>query len=143
MEVEMRILVVDDEIASRRKLETIMREFGQCVAVETGTQALAAFKEAWELWRPFDVITLDVSMPGMDGTEVLNQIREMEKTKRVEKDKTATVFMVTAQSNKDTVVTSLQAGCDDYIKKPFKKEMILDKLKKRGFGHHPGWQANG
>lgn len=139
----MRILVVDDEIASRRKLETIMGEFGQCVAVETGTQALTAFKEAWELWRPFDVITLDVSMPEMDGMEVLNRIREMEKTKRVEKDKTATVFMVTAQSNKDTVVTSLEAGCDDYIKKPFKKEMILDKLKKRGFGHHPGLLAKG
>ncbi len=62
----MRVLVVDDEVVSRKKMEKIMGTFGQCVAVDCGEAALKAFGDAMAKGRSFDLITLDVSMPQMD-----------------------------------------------------------------------------
>jgi len=83
-------------------------------------------------WTPFDLITLDVSMPEMDGTEVLYIIREIEKTMKIPKENQVKILMVTSHSDKDTVIASVQAGCDDYIVKPFDREVIINKLKKIG-----------
>jgi two-component system chemotaxis response regulator CheY len=131
----MRILIVDDENAARKKLSTIMESLGDCEAVETGKAAVEAFKRALESGTPFDLVTLDVSMPEMDGTEVLYEMREVEKKKNIPKDKRAKIFMVSSYSDKDTVITSVQAGCDDYIKKPFKRDYILGKIRKCSLGH--------
>ena len=130
----MKILVVDDDVVIRKKLGAIMESFGQCKTVESGKAAIEAFSKAWDQWAPFDLITLDISMPDMDGTIVLYSIRDMEREKKVREDKKAKIFMVTGSSDKDTVVTSIQAGCDDYITKPFKKDLILEKIRNCGLG---------
>jgi two-component system chemotaxis response regulator CheY len=124
----MKILVVDDESVSRRKMQQIMKSFGDCVAVASGAEAVAAFKEAWDRWAPFDVITLDVCMPDMDGTEVLFEIRRMEAAHDVFAQNRVKIIMVTAQSDKSTVVTSIQAGCDDYVIKPFDPDTVHKKV---------------
>lgn len=126
----MKILVADDEIVSRRKMERIMKNFGECVAVASGVEALAAFKEAWDHWAPFTLITLDISMPEMDGTETLLKLRDMEVSNQVPTENRAKVMMVTARSDISTVVTSIQAGCDDYIVKPFDADTVSKKLTK-------------
>ena len=82
----MRILVVDDEIVSRKKMQIIMEGIGECEAVESGAAALGAFEKAWENLAPFDLISLDISMPDMDGTEVLYKIRGKEKDKKISKE---------------------------------------------------------
>lgn len=132
----MRVLIVDDELVSRTKMLKIMECFGECESVENGSEAMTAFTNAWENWRPFNLITLDVSMPGMDGTEVAARIREIEHAKNVSEEKRAKILMVTGHSDKGTVYTSLQAGCNDYILKPFSKETIIKKLRKIGFKVH-------
>jgi two-component system chemotaxis response regulator CheY len=124
----MKILVVDDEPVSRRMLERIMQTFGDCSSVASGGEAIAAFEAAWASWAPFDLITLDVSMPEMDGTETLSQIRQRENAKHVPNDKRVKVVMVTARSDKPTVLTAIQAGCNDYITKPLQRETIAKKL---------------
>ena len=128
----MKILVVDDELVSRKKMQKIMDSLGECEPVESGSSAISAFKTAWENGRPFDLITLDVSMPEMDGTEVLYEIREIEKEKKVPRDKQVKIMMVTSHSDKETVTTSIQAGCDDYIIKPFERKTVIEKLEKIG-----------
>jgi len=110
-----------------------MESLGECEAVESGSAAIAAFKKAWETWMPFDLITLDITMPEMDGTEVLYAIREIEKEKKIPIEKQVKILMATSHSDKDTVITSIQAGCDDYIVKPFDREVIIKKLEKLGF----------
>jgi len=110
-----------------------MEGLGECVAVESGQAALKEFKKAWENLVPFDLITLDVSMPKMDGTEVLYEVREIEKIKKIPKEKLAKILMVTSHSDKGTIFTCIQAQCNDYILKPFKKEMVLKKIEKLGF----------
>lgn len=129
----MRVLVVDDELVSRNKMLKIMGNFGECVTVDNGKAAIKAFKEAWEIREPFDLATLDISMPGMDGTEVLYEIRKIEKAKKIPKEKHIKILMVTSHADRDTVITCIQAECDDYIVKPFNKEVVLGKIKKLGF----------
>ncbi len=128
----MRVLVVDDELVSRKKMEKIMGTFGECVAAESGKAALNAFEAAIEKGEPLDLITLDVSMPHMDGTEVLYEIREIEKQRNIPKGSQSKVIMVTAQSDRDTVITCIQAGCDSYITKPFDRAIIAKKLAELG-----------
>ena len=128
----MRVLVVDDELVSRKKMEKIMIAFGECVAVESGADALKMIEEAIGKGVPFDLVTLDVSMPEMDGTEVMYEIRAIEKNRNIPKENRSKVLMVTGQSDKDTIITCVQAGCDGYVVKPFDKTTIAEKLKKLG-----------
>ncbi len=129
----MKILIVDDELVSRKKMEKIMGNFGECEVAENGQWATAAFKTAYQSGTPFDLVTLDVEMPGKDGTEVLFELREIEEEFVVPRHLQAKVLMVTAHSDKDTVITSIQAGCDDYVVKPFNRETVVEKLNKLGF----------
>ena len=132
----MKILVVDDEMVSREKMKMIMSHFGECDSVENGADALEKFVGAWSSWTPFDLISLDVQMPEMDGVAVLNRIRGMEREKNVPESKRVKVIMVTALSDKDTLMTSIQAGCNDYVVKPFDKGLVAKKLSKLGFPVH-------
>jgi len=129
----MKILVVDDEMVSREKMKMIMGHFGQCEAVENGADAVEKFVGAWGGWSPYDLISLDVQMPEMDGVEVLNRIRGMEREKNVPESKRVKIMMVTARSDKDTIMNSIQAGCNDYVVKPFDKTIVAKKLIKMGF----------
>lgn len=129
----MRALVVDDEVVSRSKLQKIMERFGHCDAADGGSAALEAFRSALEKKEPYDLVTLDVAMPEMDGTRVLNEMRKVEQDLRVDKSQRVKVVMVTAHADKDTVITCIQAGCDEYIKKPFDRETISQKLQHLGF----------
>jgi HD-like signal output (HDOD) protein/CheY-like chemotaxis protein len=124
----MRILVVDDEMVSRTKMETLMHTFGECKTAVDGFQAIAMYTSAYTDGTPYHLVMLDIEMPDMKGTEVLHHIRDVESqgTHR------AVVLMVTAQAAKELVLTSIQSGCDDYITKPFNINIIRNKLKKYG-----------
>lgn len=64
------------------------------------------------------------------------QMPEMEREKNVPESKRAKVVMVTALSDKDTIMTSIQAGCNEYVVKPFDKAIVAKKLTKLGFHVH-------
>ena len=129
----MKILVVDDELVSRKKMETILDKFGPCTGIATGTQALALFSRALDKGEGFELITLDISLPDMRGTEVLSRLREIEQEHNVREDGKAKVLMVTSHADQETVLLSIVAGCDDYIIKPFSKETMDEKIRKIGF----------
>ena len=126
----MKTLVVDDELVSRKKMQKIMVNLGECEEVESGSAAITAFKKALENRTPFDLITLDIAMPEIDGIEVLFEIREIEKEKKIPREKQVKILMVTAHSDRDNIITCIQAGCNDYIVKPFDREMVIEKFEK-------------
>jgi putative nucleotidyltransferase with HDIG domain len=128
----MKILVVDDEIVSRMLMKKIMESFGRCTEADSGQRALALFHESEETGAPFDLITMDISMPEMDGTQALQKIREFEETNNVPMESRMKVFMVTAHSDKNTIISCLKSGCNDYIMKPFSKRTIIKKLLENG-----------
>lgn len=129
----MKILVVDDEIVSRKKMEKIMEDFGECRVVDSGTAAVDSFNEAWSFGIPYDLILLDISMPDMSGIEVLNKIRQMEKEKALAKSHCVKIMMVTTHSDKEIVVDCMKSGCNNYIVKPFDRDRVLDKLSSIGY----------
>jgi HD-like signal output (HDOD) protein/FixJ family two-component response regulator len=128
----MRILIVDDEMVSRTKLELIMENFGDCSTAGQGDDALAAFIAAHQDDDPFNLIMLDINLPGMDGIQLLSAIRNAEKELDVEASRKAKILMTTSYRDKDRIVASVQSGCDDYIGKPFDLDLIRNKLRKFG-----------
>ena len=75
----MRILIVEDDFASRKFMMNFMSAYGDCDGTVDGMEAVEAYMMALEDEQPYDLICLDVMMPVMDGYQVLNTIRNMEK----------------------------------------------------------------
>ncbi|WP_405016006.1 response regulator transcription factor [Kitasatospora sp. NBC_00070] len=112
-----RVLVVDDDAAIRRSLERGLRLSGFTVrTAESGADALRLLAEA----AP-DVLVLDVSMPGLSGTEVCRGLR-------AGGDETP-VLMLSALDELADRVSGLQAGADDYLVKPFALEELVLRLR--------------
>ncbi len=128
----MRVLVVDDELVSLKKMQKIMESIAECQTADCGKDAIDVFRAGYRNGAPFDVVTLDVSMPEMDGTEVLLEMRAIEEDCKVSRENGCKIMMVTSHSDKDTVITCVQAGCNDYIAKPFDRETVLKKLADNG-----------
>lgn len=128
----MRILIVDDNSNNTKLLEAILTPYGECESVEGGKEAILAFEKAWNDWRPFSFIFLDIMMPEMDGEQVLANIRELEQNKNINHHHRAKIVMVSAHSDEELFSRCVQSGCEDYIVKPFDKDTIFKKLIKLG-----------
>lgn len=115
----MKILIADDELVSRIKLDRFIRNLGHETLVATdGT-------EAWEIWkneRPRMVIT-DWMMPGINGIDLCSKIRDTEGSQYT------FIIMVTSKGEVDDIVLSISAGADDFIRKPFVKEELRVRIK--------------
>ena len=133
-----KILVVDDDHISRLKMQAIMEDFGECHVAKRGGDALKLFKKAFDGHVPFDLITLDIAMPDMDGTEVLYAIREKENKNKISKQDQVKIIMVTSHSDKGHLMTCIQSGCNDFIVKPFDVNSIIKKIDRIGRGNFPG-----
>ncbi|MEK7839167.1 MAG: response regulator, partial [candidate division NC10 bacterium] len=108
-----RVLVADDEDGLRWVLERGFRSAGYDVtAVKDGT---AALREAEA--QPFDLVIVDVRMPGMDGLTLLGHLR----TLRPE----AQVVIMTAHGTMETAIQAMQRGAYDYLAKPFDLDEVL------------------
>jgi two-component system, NtrC family, nitrogen regulation response regulator GlnG len=111
--IKTRLLIADDEDGLRWVLEKGLRQAGyDVVAVKDGDSALRAFET-----EPFDLVFLDVRMPGVDGLTVLARLREMRAD--------ACVIVITAHGTMDTAIQAMQRGAYDYLAKPFDLDEVL------------------
>lgn len=126
----MKALIVDDVEINRDMLAFFLEGRSSVVCAESGEEALKLVEEALGADDYFDLICMDISMPGMDGHEALKRIRAMESECG---NMRATVFMVTASSSPDDMFDALvQGGCDDYLTKPLMQQSFSDLLSKHG-----------
>lgn len=117
-DVDSTILIVDDEYAGRETLQSILEGEGyQLQMAENGLQAI-------EKARKFlpDVILLDVMMPGMTGFETCRRIRSDPEISEIP------IIVLTALDDRDSLLTALQAGADDFISKPFDRHELRARL---------------
>ena len=110
------IMVVDDELAIRVLLERMLEPEGyEVILAADGSSALTML----EKHRP-DLVILDISMPGLNGFQVLERIRQCSDVP---------VIMLTGKSEVTTLGNALSLGADDYVKKPFSTRELLARIK--------------
>ena len=126
----MKILIVDDDPATSKSFEELPMDISECHALRRGDAAVRAVKNALKHRDPFDLITIDITLPDMDGGKVALEIRNLEKKVEVPKEKSAFIMIITAQADEGTVRTSFSAGCNAFVVKPFKNETIINAIAK-------------
>lgn len=113
----MRILIVEDDRRLAHQLKKGMEELGYAVAVASdGAEGLEAAKRG-----EFDVLVLDVMLPGLDGFSIVRRLRAAKRA--------TPILLLTARDAVDDVVTGLDAGADDYLTKPFSFKILLARLR--------------
>lgn len=112
------LLIVDDNEPNRELLRHCFQEEGYSVSLsKDGQEALAVLQQ-----QPFDLVLLDVAMPGLDGFEVLKVIRESRSATELP------IIMATASDHSDDIVFALKLGANDYVTKPFDFPVVLARV---------------
>jgi two-component system chemotaxis response regulator CheY len=121
VDLNMKVLVVDDFATMRRILRNILKQIGfkNIIEADDGKSALKELKK-----EKVDLILCDWNMPEMSGIELLKNIRSDNELKGIP------FVMVTAESQKDNIVDAVKSGVSNYIVKPFTAETIAEKLNK-------------
>ncbi|HEX6923403.1 MAG TPA: response regulator [Bacillales bacterium] len=114
-----KILIVDDAAFMRMMIKDILTKNGFEIAGEAsdGNEAVEKFKET----NP-DLVTLDITMPEVDGLTALKEIKKL--------DANAKVIMCSAMGQQAMVIDAIQAGAKDFIVKPFQAERVIEAIQK-------------
>lgn len=114
-----KVLIVDDAAFMRMMLKDILTKNGYEVVgeAENGAKAVEKYKEVTP-----DLVTMDITMPEMDGISALKNIRSI--------DSNAKVVMCSAMGQQAMVIEEIQAGARDFIVKPFQADRVLEAVKK-------------
>ena len=121
----MRILIAEDDFASRKVILKFLSEYGECDVTVDGMEAIDAFMMALEDGDPYDLICLDVMMPIMDGYQALKNIRDIESEHNIPEEEMVKIIMTTALNEQKNVKKAFELGCTVYCAKP----IDMDKLK--------------
>ena len=115
-----RILIVDDALFMRTMLRGILEKAGHTIVAEAsnGREGLEQYKKT----HP-DLVTMDITMPEVDGITSVSMIREY--------DPKATVIMCSAMGQQALVIDAIQAGAKDFIVKPFNAERVTEAVGKQ------------
>lgn len=119
MKMGKRILIVDDAAFMRMMIKDILVKNGFEVVGEAadGAQAIEKYMEL----KP-DLVTMDITMPEMDGIQALKEIKE--------KDPSATIIMCSAMGQQAMVIDAISAGAKDFIVKPFQADRVIEAIEK-------------
>lgn len=114
-----RILVVDDNAFMRNNIKNVLTGAGFDVVAEAsdGLEAISMYQSS----AP-DLVTLDITMPNMDGVQALKELRSL--------DPAAKIVMVSAMGQEALVVEAITAGAADFVVKPFQPERVVDAINK-------------
>ena len=118
MSVQARILVVDDEPIVCKSCEKVLSSAGHTVEIlQSSRAALERIQE-----EIFDVVILDIKMPGMDGMELLKRVKKA--------DEEMVVIMITGHSTVENAVKAMKNGAYDYLPKPFTPEELSVRVER-------------
>lgn len=115
--IKKKLLIVDDEVSSRESLRMVFNDVYDIVMAGNGEDAIICLKE-----KDFDIVLLDIVMPGMSGLDTLAKIKQTQHG--------LPVIILTATRMVDTAVNAMKAGAYDYIVKPFNIEELKLIVKK-------------
>jgi two-component system, chemotaxis family, chemotaxis protein CheY len=126
----MKTLIIEDEPVNAVALEMILGDKFDAQICPSGEEGLEAFKTSYKTSEPFKVLFLDLTLPNMNGREVLLQIRAYEKKHLCPEQNQLKVILVSASLESDTILgTLLEDGGDAFIMKPISSDKITKALK--------------
>ncbi|MFZ5988844.1 MAG: response regulator [Bacillota bacterium] len=128
----MRILIAEDDFASRKFLYKFLSSYGECDITIDGLEAVDAFLIALDDGKPYDLVCLDIMMPKLDGTKALKAIRDIENQKGIENSKRVKIIMTTALNDTSNVYDAFDTGCEAYAAKPIDTTKLVEVMKKLG-----------
>ena len=114
-----RVLVVDDAAFMRMMIKDILKRGGFEVVgeAEDGARAIEKYREL----RP-DLVTMDITMPDMDGITAVREIRNI--------DANVCIIMCSAMGQQSMAIDAIQAGAKDFVVKPFQQDRVLEAVRK-------------
>jgi CheY-like chemotaxis protein len=124
----MRVLIVDDDLVQVTLLSELLEIF-EGDHVSNGEDALLLFKQAYQSNHFYDLIFMDLMMPGVDGYMLLEAIRDFESKYSMPRTK---VIVVSGKSAESGLTDQLNEQCDDYLVKPVSSEIICKSLENLG-----------
>lgn len=120
----MKILLIEDNLLNQKVVTyNLKKENYDITAVTNGNDAIDKVKN-----NIFDLILMDIMLPGMDGFEITNEIRKLEKETRT--DKPVIIIALTANTLNNDREKCIKAGMNEYLPKPFTAEELVNKIKK-------------
>jgi len=125
----MKTLVVEDDATSRLLLVQFLSEYGSVDAVDNGESALELIERSLKEHLLFDLICLDIMLPGMDGQKILGLIRNAEERAGYQVGRGSKILMTTSLRDKDNILTAFRSLCDGYLRKPFAKAALQEQLR--------------
>jgi two-component system, chemotaxis family, chemotaxis protein CheY len=114
---KIKVMVVDDTAFMRMVMRSIVEELGHEVVAEAANGAEAV--NLYHSVRP-DLVTMDITMPEMDGVSAVRKIKTM--------DSSARIVMCSAMGQRDMVLDAIRCGASDFVVKPIQKERVLEAI---------------
>lgn len=130
---KIKILLVEDEIISRKILNSFLLPVGEVDIVVNGNEAITAVKKALENNQPYELIFLDIMLPELDGITTLKQIRATEAQQNVNKKIKSKIIMTSAMFEKEIVLEAARSDCSAYLIKPIDKRRLYNEIRRHGF----------
>jgi len=124
----MKALVVEDNFTSRKVLVHMLADLMEYDIAVNGDEAVVAFKDAYDANKPYDVIFLDIMMPGKDGMAVLSEIRGYENEHGINGLDGVKIIITSGLDDSQSILDAFKSGCEGYIVKPYHKEEIVAKM---------------
>lgn len=107
-----------------------LRPYCECDVAISGDEARTAFQLAWTEMAPYELIYLDIVIPGQNGLEVLEYIRQYEAEKGI--SKAVKIIMISALDDQNQVKEAYKKNCDSYLIKPINHDKVLSASKDAG-----------
>ena len=129
-----KILLVEDDFITRTLESKILSKFGHCDIVVNGKEAIITFRNSLRKKERYDLIILDIMIPGIDGEGVLTKIRSLETRSGITGLDRVKVIMVSSIKRIETIKNSFTEQSDAYIIKPFTEKKLIRELLRLNFG---------
>jgi len=125
-----RFLIVDDDESIHLFLPVILAPYGECATALTGERAVEMFSNARDEGQPFDVVLMDILMPGMDGHQAAELMREKERKDGVAESDSFKLAMITCVVDDTSIDKAFfNARACVYIIKPLDRDKVISELK--------------
>ncbi|MEO5362304.1 MAG: response regulator [Magnetococcus sp. DMHC-8] len=136
--MKLKTLIVDDHPASITILKNMLADICDCFVATRGQKGIELFEHALHNDDPFQIVLLDIIMPGLDGIETLKQIRKLEQAywSALPSDRQGepvrVVMQTSSEDPQDFLASHLEGKCSGFINKPYSRDAILEQVLGKG-----------